>query len=257
MRSELFKLRTVWTTWVLLGITAVLVGGLSSLIGFVPHRHQEFFPARGSVPWFDGVFSVLTVALNLALVLGAVMMTSEHRHKTVTPTFLAEPRRGRVAAAKLAVAGLAGLAVAVVAGVVGLLFGFGVVAGGIAPSGRMLTEFGHIWPGVAAACVLFCAYGVGLGALLKNQAVAVVVGLVATTVVEPIVTGVAPSVGRWFPSAAARALESVVSSPAVRHAFGGGLAHPLAWWVGALALLAYGVVLAAAGSVTTLRADVT
>jgi hypothetical protein len=122
----------------------------------------------------------------------------------------------------------------------------------------MLTEFRHVWPGVAAAAVLFGAYGVGLGALLKNQAVAIVVGLGATAIVEPIVVAAAPSVGRWFPSSAAQALESVTANPHVRGGFGGGgLIHLIAWWEGALVLLGYGIVLVAAGSFTTLRADVT
>lgn len=260
LRAEVFKLRTVWSTWLLLGITAVLTAGLSSLVGFVARRGETelLFPTRGSSPWFDLVFSVMTVAIDLALVLGVVMMTGEHRHKTVTPMFLAEPRRGRVAAAKLAVACAAGLAVAVVAGVVDLGFGFGSVAGGLAPAGRMLLEFRHVWPGVAAAAVLFGAYGVGLGALLKNQAVAIVVGLGVTAIVEPIVVAAVPSVGRWLPSSAAQALESVTANPHVRSGFGGGgLVHLITWWEGAVVLLAYGVVLAAAGSFTTLRADVT
>jgi ABC-2 type transport system permease protein len=259
LRSEAFKLRTVWSTWMLLGITAVLTAGLSSLVGFVPRRRETevLFPTRGSALWFDLVFSVMTVAIDLALVQGVVMMTGEHRHKTVTPTFLAEPRRGRLAGAKLAVACGMGLVVAAVAGLVGLAFGFGSVAGGLGSTGSMLTEFRHVWPGVAAAAVLFGAYGVGLGALLKNQAVAIVVGLGVTTIVEPIVVAAVPSVGRWFPSAAAQALESVTANPAVRGGFGGGLTHLVTWWEGALVLLAYGVVLAAAGSFTTLRADVT
>jgi ABC-2 type transport system permease protein len=260
LRSEVFKLRTVWSTWVLLGITAVVTAGLSALVGFVPRRRETevLFPARGTPSWFDLVFSVMTVAIDLGLVLGVIMMTGEHRHKTVTPTFLSEPRRGRVAAAKFGVACASGLVVAVVAGVVGLAFGLGTVGAGLAPAGRMLTEFRHVWPGVAAATVLFAAYGVGLGALLKNQAVAIVVGLGVTAVVEPIVVAAVPSVGRWLPSSAAQALESVTANPHVRGALGGGgLTHLITWWEGALVLVGYGVALAAAGSFTTLRADVT
>ena len=260
LRSEVFKLRTVWSTWVLLGIAAVLTAGLTVLIAFIPHNRHDvavLFPARGTVEWFDSVFSVMSTGIDLALVLGVIMITGEYRHKTVTPTFLAEPRRGRMAAAKLSVAAGGGVVVALVAGAVGLGIGFGLVAGGYGNVGRMLTEYRHVWPGVAAAAVLFAVYGVGLGALLKNQVVALVVGLGFSAIVEPIIVAAAPSVGRWLPSSAAQALESVTANPRVRGGFGGGLTHLVTWWEGAIVLLAYGVVLAVAGSRTTLRADVT
>lgn len=261
LRSEVFKLRTVWSTWVLAGITAVLVAGLTAIVAFVPRRHDvgELFPARGTADWFDIVFSVMNVAVDLALILGAIMITGEHRHKTITPTFLAEPRRERMAGAKLIVALGGGLVIAVVAGIVGLLFGLGMVAGGIAPMHRMLTEYGHVWPGLAAAAVLFGAYGAGLGALLKNQVVTIVVALVALAVVEPILGSTLPSVGRWLPGYAAQALESVTATARNQGAFGGGpsATHLVVWWVGALVIVGYGVVLAALGSYTTLRADVT
>lgn len=260
LRSEAFKLRTVWSTWVLLGLTAVLVAGLSALVGFVPHRQDvaEAFPAKGTGAWFDIMFSVMTLAVDLALVLGAIMITTEHRFKTITPAFLAEPRRERMSGAKLIVALGGGLVIAMVAGVVGLVFGFASVAAGIAPVGRMLTEYRHVWPGVAAAAVLYGAYGVGLGALLKNQVVTIVVALVALAVVEPIVGAAVPSVGRWLPGFAAQALEAVTATARQHGTFGASSSvHLLVWWAGALVIVGYGVVLSALGSFTTLRADVT
>lgn len=261
IRSEVFKLRTVWSTWLLVGLTAVLIAGLSALVAYVPHHRAVNFPAKGTASWFDLLFSVMGLVVDLSLVLGAIMITSEFRHKTVTPTFLAEPRRGRMAAAKLIVALGGGLALAVVAGVVGLVYGLASVAtgvGGIATLGTMLTEFRHVWPGLAAAAVLFGAYGVGLGALLKNQVVTIVVALVALAVVEPIVGTAVPSVGRWLPGYAAMALESVAASARMHAAFGASSSvHLLVWWAGALVIIGYGVVLAALGSFTTLRADVT
>jgi len=259
LRAEVSKLRTVWSTWVLLGVTAVVVGGIMTLVGFAPHRRgvtDLLFPARGTAVWFDSALSVMTIAIDLALVLGVIMTTGEFRHKTVTPTFLVEPRRGRVVASKLVVGGGGGLVVAAVAGAVGLVFGFAVVGGGIGTAGRMLTEYRHVWPGVAAASVLFGLYGVGLGALLKNQAVSLAVGLGASAVVEPIVTAALPSVGRWLPGQAAQALESVTARPQAS-GFGTSVVHLVPWWAGALVLLGYGVVLATAGTLTTVRGDVT
>ena len=126
-------------------------------------------------------------------------MTGEYRHKTITPTYLAEPRRGRVVVSKLLASALGGAVVAVVAGAVALVFGFSVVGAGIGDVNRMLTEYRHVFPGVLAAAILYAIYGVGLGALLKNQVVAIVVGLGVTAILEPIIVGVVPSVGKWLP----------------------------------------------------------
>ena len=262
LRAEALKLRTIWSTWAILIITMVLTGGLGVLFGFAPHPQDVealLFPARWTSSWFDLVFSTMTVSVDLALILGVICVTGEYRHKTVTPTLLCEPKRGRMVAAKLLSSAGGGVVVGVAGGLTGLVLGIGLVAGGFGDTGRMLTEYRHVFPGVLAACVLYGIYGLGLGALLKNQVVALVVGLGVIAVVEPIVEGVVPSVGRWLPGQAAEALESVAVSASRRG--GGGIfsstAHLITWWEGALVLLAYGVVLAVAGTFTTLRADVT
>jgi len=257
LAAEIRKFRTIWSTWLILGITALAVAVFSTIVGFVrPGRRARDFlePLRGTSRWFDSVFSTLSIALDLALVLGILCVTGEYRHKTVTPTYLAEPRRGRVVAAKLVASAGGGVVIAVVGGVVALGFGLSVVGAGIGTSNRMLTEYRHVFPGVLAGSVLYALYGVGLGALLKNQVVAIVTGLGVTAVVEPIIVATVPSVGRWLPGQAAQALYSVTA-----HAtgLGNGTGNLVAWWQGALALLGYGLVLAVAGSLTTMRADVT
>jgi len=255
--AELKKFRTIWSTWLLLGITAFLVAALTAVIAFAPHdrgRRALLFPIRGTTRWFDSIFSSLTVSLTLALVLGILSMTGEYRHKTITPTYLAQPRRGRVVVSKLLASALGGAVVALVAGAVALVFGFSVVGAGIGDVTRMLTEYRHVFPGVLAAAVLYAIYGVGLGALLKNQVVAIVVGLGVTAILEPIIVAVVPSVGRWLPGQVAQALESVTANA---NGLNNGITHLVPWWQGGLALLGYGVVLAAAGAFTTLRSDVT
>jgi ABC-2 type transport system permease protein len=255
VRSEILKLRTVWSTWLIVVIAVVAMVLLGLLVAFLQpptgNLDNALQPPRGSARWFDNVFSTMDVSQDLTLVLGILCVTGEYRHKTVTSTYLAEPRRGRVAAAKLVVAGLAGLAVAVAVGLVGLLLGLVLVGTGDGNVGVMVSQFGRVVPGALAAAVLFAVYGAGLGAVLKNQVVAVVVGLGFSFVVEPIIEGVAPRVARFLPGYAAQALSGSAARGISR------VIPLLTWWEGALALLAYGVVFAAAGSVTTLRGDVT
>ena len=113
----------------------------------------------------------------------------------------------------------------------------------------------HVWsqiaPGVILGTGLFALYGLGLGALLKNQIVAVVVGLIFTLVVETIIGAIWPTIGEYLPGQAATALED-----AARTSFSGN-SQLLPWWGGAAMLLIYGVALALVGTFTTLRSDIT
>jgi ABC-2 type transport system permease protein len=114
----------------------------------------------------------------------------------------------------------------------------------------------HAWsriaPGVILGSGLFAVYGLGLGALLKNQVVGIIVGLGFTLVVETIVTAIWPTIGEYLPGQAATALED-----AGRTAFNGGTVQLLPWWGGAVMVLAYGIVLSVVGTITTLRSDIT
>jgi ABC-2 type transport system permease protein len=264
VRSEFFKVRTIWSSWVIVLITVVLTGGFGVLVGFAPHRRAaaaSLFPAKGTAPWFDDVLSAMGIATALALIFGIIAITGEYRHKTITSTLLVEPRRGHMVASKLIVSAAIGAVIAVAAGAIALLLGFAIVAGGFGNTTVMLTEYRHIFPGILVAAILYAVYGLGLGSMLKNQVLALVAGIGFEVVVTPIFVSALPSVGRYFPNQAAAALESVAAA-ARSHSrgvsiFGANGTHLLAWWEGGLLLLGYGLVLALAGTFTTLRADVT
>jgi hypothetical protein len=255
VRSEILKLRTVWSTWLIAGLAvavSLLLGVLFALV--LPHSgnlHGVLGPVRGSARWFDNLFSAMDIAQDLTLVLGVLCVTGEYRYETVTSTYLAEPHRGRVAAAKLAVAAGAGLAVGFAVAAAGLVLGFILVGSGDGTAPVMLAQYGRVIPAVVGAAALFAVYGTGLGAVLENQVVAVIVGLGFTLVVEPIVEAVAPQVAKYLPGYASQALAGSAARGISR------VVPLLAWWEGIVALVVYGLVLATAGTVTTLRADVT
>ncbi|MGD1012516.1 MAG: hypothetical protein ABR925_08315 [Acidimicrobiales bacterium] len=282
VRAEIRKLWTIWSTYVFFGILVLIDLLFGFLIAFAPggrHGGVAGIIPRGSSQWFANVFSVLDTSRLLALVLGVIIITGEYRHKTVTPTFLAEPRRGRVVTAKLGTAFGAGLLLGVVTMAVGLVIGFVLV--GIHPHAcagllsvsqgmsqaacsaqhgvyyvanthNMWHDWARIAPGVVLGTGLFALYGLGLGALLKNQIVAVAVGLIFTLVVEPIIGAIWTTVGEYMPGQAATALED-----AARSTFGGSTSQLLPWWGGAIMLLIYGIALTVVGTLTTLRTDIT
>jgi hypothetical protein len=282
LRAEIRKLWTVWSTYVLFGIVVVIDLGFGFAVAFAPggrHGGTAGIVPHGSTQWFANVFSVLDNSRLLALVLGVLIITGEYRHKTVTPTFLAEPRRGRVVAAKLGIGFGGGVALGVLTMATGLLVGFVLVGvkvhSCLTPAGvqqgmsqvlcraqhgvyyvaathDMWHDWSRIAPGVVLGTGLFAIYGLGLGALLKNQVVAIVVGLGFTLVVETIVGAIWPTIGEYLPGQAATALED-----AVRTSFEGARTRLLPWWGGAVILLIYGVALAVVGTFTTLRSDIT
>lgn len=280
LRAETRKLSTVWSTYVIAGIV-VLIDVLAGVaFAFAPsgrHGGTAGIVPRGSLQWFGNVFSVLDTARLLALVLGAIIITGEYRHKTVTPTFLAEPRRGRVITSKLVASFGGGLLLGLITMLTGLVIGFVFVGVGFhscvtfsgvnqgmshavcglrqgvyysASVHTMLHDWWRIAPGVVLGTGLFGLYGLGLGALLKNQVTAIVVGLIFTLVIESIVGAIWPTIGEYLPGQAATALENAARSTVSNTSL-------LPWWGGAIMLVIYGVALAAVGTLTTVRSDVT
>lgn len=204
--------------------------------------------------------TVYTLAVSVGyvfpLVIGALSMTGEFRHQTITPTLLAEPRRGVVLGAKLVL----GAALGALYGVLGTA---GAVLGGLPflltkgegsylTDGSVLAELGFS----VLALAIWCVIGVGLGTLLTNQVAAVVVILAFTQFVEPILriglTAVDALAGiqKFLPGAAAEALagSSLYSST--------GMVDLLDRGWGAVVLLGYAALFALLGRWTTLRRDV-
>jgi ABC-2 type transport system permease protein len=234
VQAELLKLWTTRTARVLLALTAAGTAALVTLVLTLAGRPGQ--PALGG----DALRQLVLVPngpLTLAaLVLGVLGMAGEFRHGTATATFLVTPVRGRVVAAKLAAAAMAGLAMALVAAAVALAVGLPWLhAKGIETT---LADPGLAArvAALAAAVALYAVLGTGLGAMLRNQFAAVVVGLVWLHGVEAVLVGALqrPGLGRWLPSGAASAL----TAPG---------AGTLPVWAGGLVFAAYGLALALVG----------
>jgi len=257
LRSELRKFFTTRLWWILLVSLAVYMGGTALLLAFA-------FTQRGAVGLPDGltddpaalVTAVYGTASSLGyvfpVVIGALAVTSEFRYQTITPTYLATPSRTRVLTAKL----VSSLPLGLLYGIVGTAVSVGGGAAMLAARGHatFLTD-AAVLESVARsvlALTIWIVVGVGVGALLRNQVVAIVVVLVYTQLLEPIVRTVLTStpVGRFLPGAAGDAIvgNSVYSAT--------GLGGLLPWWSGVLVLAGYGLLAAAVAAGTTMRRDV-
>lgn len=248
--AELRKLVTtrLWL-WLLLGAMALTALYASLLIGFSEHPETRTAPLTTR----EGQQTLLAVASGgantLVAVLAAIGITGEFRHRTATATFLATPHRGRVVAAKLATYAVVGAVYAIACLVVVTV----IAVPWLDAKGIDLDLLANGLPGTAAGVVadtaIFGLIGVGLGALLRNQVATVVGLLVYRFVAEPILTGI-PALDGWtgyLPGSASAALTQVSITTE----------EYLPAWQGGLVLAGYGLVLAVAGTLFSMRRDVT
>ena len=191
--AEALKLRTTRTFY------GVVIGALA-LIAIIA------VGAAAAGTWEPGVepaqdlLGIATLAQTFALILGILAVSTEFRHGTITPSLLVVPSRARLVAAKLVAHVLAGLllgiaAFALTVVLMAVVFAIRGIDSGLGAGGVPETVIGGI-----AACGLYAALGVGLGALVRNQVGAVVGALGWVFVVEPligIVPGIADEVGRY------------------------------------------------------------
>jgi ABC-2 type transport system permease protein len=239
IRAELLKIRSTRTTLgLVLGMVALvllfvlLTGFLADVDGLSSKDDQLSFLGVGSL------------AALFAALAGVLVVTSEYRFGTIRPTIIFNPRRSQVVAAKLVASMSAGIVFAVVG--MGLSFGIGraILSGRSIPLVLDGGDVAQLLLGALAAAALWGAIGVGLAAILRNQIASVIGLLVWSLVVENLLFGLVPSVGRFTPGRASDALMGMTAD------------HLLSAGAGAAVLVAWVAALAAAGLVLTAQRDV-
>ena len=189
LRAELIKLRSTRTFAALAGVavaTSVVIVLLVSLLSE---------PSEESV--LTDVFTADTSSLFITI-LAIVGITGEWRHRTITSSLLAAPNRLRFLTAKM-------LAFATAGAVLSLMISIGVgITGYVILGLRDLPTpaFGEWLAQVGrnmAVAALLGGFGLALGSLVRNQAVAIVSVLMLGFVIEPTLLAVAPDVGIYGP----------------------------------------------------------
>jgi ABC-type transport system involved in multi-copper enzyme maturation permease subunit len=244
IRSELLKQRTtraglllmLWMIGLILLVVLLHVLSLSTA-----HLSTE-----------DGQLKVVgwgtSVGALFASLLGAMSITSEIRHGTIRPTFLATARRDRVIAAKVVACALTGFAV----GLFAEALTAAIEAAGLGARGIHLQltagDYVQLLAGGAIAGALFGTIGVGVGAVVRQQVGAVMGLCVWLLLIETTLIGNVPSAGKFAPGAAAGAIAGAIQTQSDVK-----LVAPAA---GMLLLVAYAATAAASGAVLTNRRDV-
>jgi ABC-2 type transport system permease protein len=238
LRNEWLKLRTIRSPWLLLAAAAALV--VLGATGLLARNPADLTVQRGAVAHL-GLVSLFP------LLLGILAVSGEYRHRTITDTYLSTPKRARVVAAKLGVYTAAGVGYGVLSG----LAVTATTAIWFAAKGAHLDwsdiEFWRILAGGVLWNATFAAIGVGVGALVRNMAGAIVSALAWLALVEGLVGQLLGSgLNRWLPFAAGTALGRVPAA----------VQHGLPQWGAGLLLVGYAAVFAVAALATSVRRDV-
>lgn len=215
--------------------------------------------AGGPTSTFEQPLAGLFVGLIAVVVVGAMFVTVEYRRGLIRTTLAADPRRGRVLAAKAIVAGgvafIAGLAAAILAISIGLP--------------RQRNQGSYILPistltevrviiGTAAMVALTAVMAVAIGAMLRRSAAAVTAAIVAVVLPFLLAVTVLPaSAGAWLlrltPAAGFAVEQSIPNYPQVTTVFSPAQGnYPLPPW-GGFAVLCAWVAAALAGAYFLLR----
>jgi ABC-2 type transport system permease protein len=189
LQAELLKLRTTRT---FVALTSVAVG-ISLVIVVLVTTLSE--PTEETV--LTDVFTADLSSLFI-LVLAVIGITGEWRHRTITSSLLAAPDRVKFLAAKTLAFAAAGAVLSILISIAISVVGMIILAARDLPTpgvGELLEQLGRN----AAIAVLLGAFGVGVGAIVRNQIVAIVGLLVLIFIIEPVVIELVPAVGRFGP----------------------------------------------------------
>lgn len=239
-RAELLKVRTTRTVLGLLaGMAALLV-----LIVVVNIAGSDKEDLEGT----EGLRTVLTIGGTgyvFTLCLGVIGMAGEYRHGTIGHLFVAAPQRWQIVVAKVVSYAIAGA----VFGAMAVLLVFSIGAAGLSIKDVDVRMDGALPPKVALGTVLACSLaaviGVGLAALVKEQVVALMIGVGWTLVIDTFLSAAVPEVNKYFPGGAITAL--------LRQSTDNVLSQGLA----VLLLAGYAAAFAIAGTLVAQRRDLT
>jgi ABC-2 type transport system permease protein len=189
LKAELLKLRTTRTFVAMVGaalalslLVVILVSTLAD--DFAKDDVRDLFTAD-----FTGMFITL---------LGVIGMAGEWRHRTITSTVLAAPDRIKLLTAKVISYAAAGAVLSLIVTLTIMLVGTTILSLRGETTADVADLADVLWRNLLIAALLG-ALGVGIGGVLRNQVVAIVGVLLIAFVLEPILFGLVPDVGKFGP----------------------------------------------------------
>jgi ABC-2 type transport system permease protein len=263
LRSERIKM-TSTKTWWLFGIGVVVATGLALLINCAEANGENVQTASESKVE-DHVANILTSGQYFGglfvMLLAILLITNEYYHQTATSTFLATPRRTSVVVSKFVMAMGAAAVVWLLTTLLSLAFG------GLWLSSQGVGLHLSAWTvqrSILINLLLFAlwgVFGIGIGALIRSQIGATVTAVLLYTIgfyAAYAVTAVLAN----FVFHTDTVYKSLVLVPAVAaqiaetKVFTLPSGQTVAWWVGVIVMVAYGVIMGLIGTLILRKRDV-
>jgi hypothetical protein len=241
VRAEVRKLFTTRALLVSIAIAAVLAVASVLIDAAVAGKTGQ--PALGSTMMTYKMLKIGALSSAVMLIIGILAAGGEFRHRTIVPTLLATPHRGRLFAVKVAVVAVFGAVFSAV--IFGL--GLGTVVATLAAHGihYLPAATGRLYLGSIISGACFGMIGVALGALTRNTVGAIIAAIAWAIFAEQIILpAVVPSLEKWLPVGASMGLTNPPTA---------GVLAPM---VAGLVLTGYAVVLLLFASRTTIRRDI-
>lgn len=183
LRFEWVRLRTLRSTYWLIGIGLLVTAGVAFIIAYA---------TRNDPLDADIVTQVLTGGAEFATfipvfmaIIGVFSTGHEYRHGTIQPTLTAIPQRSRLLLAKIVMVALC--SVVVVALSLAINLGVGLIFWGELPS--FDSPLDEVVPGYFLLVVLYGVCGLALAQLFRGVPSAIVILLVTPLLIESLISG--------------------------------------------------------------------
>lgn len=248
IRAEFIKLRTtqVWV-WLLLAAMAI-----SALLVIGPLASHNDIQTADDVAQ---MFSSASIAYIVVFVLGVLGVTTEFRYQTITPTVLGTPSRWTLVTAKMIAYAILGVLYAVACLVVQLAIAIPWLSAKGIDYSLGSNGIPHALGGVFLVLALFGIVGLGAGALMKNQIVAVTVGVIFLVALQNIFIAI-PVVKHVYPFLPGGAVNAIITVGSAHDDSYNGV-HLLPAGAGVIVLLLWAFVPAIIGATVTMNRDIT
>lgn len=255
IKTEFLKVTYLRSNWFLL-IVAALFGILNTVAtAFALDSEAGGFglPNTETTIGVDSVYANSVGSYVFALIAGILMVTGEFKHGSAIGTFLATPKRNLVLTAKLLTGAVVGMIIQLISFIAAIAGAMAYLA--VQPNSAEPTA--SKWLSYLGAALLSGAVlgvvGIGIGALIKNQAIAVTGSLLWLFVLEGIVTVFLPEIGKYLLSGAITGMLDLEIGP---NSFNFDAENYLSPTLSTLVLIGYGIVFALLAARTTLRQDI-